>query len=348
MKSLKRFFTICSTLIPAFLAYSLAHHNTNSKKFQESCIRIRLGFQTLGTTYIKLGQLLCARPDIIGLDLASELRNLLDHEPIIPFITIQHVIESESNTPLSKIYKKIEHTPLGTASIAQVHKGTLLNGTAVAIKVQRPGVVDLIYNDLPILKKVCHVLELLIPNTPVKFTYIYSEFEDWITNELDFRVEGRRADKFNENMAGVEGVVIPHIYWQHSSKLVLVMSFLEGYTLNDLLHLMKKQHVATLYELKLDYKIDPDLLIQRTVAAVAKQALVDKYFHGDLHPANIIIQKNSKVALIDFGIIGTFNAEEHAQLLFLLLALVHDDPQALVKVIRSLITTDLNPRQVAT
>lgn len=176
---------------------------------------------------------------------------------------------------------------------------------------------------------------------------MYQEFADWITNELDFQVEGRRADKFRDNMKSVDGIVIPEICWKHTTKHLLVMEFLEGVTLNNLLNQMKEQGVTSLYELKTKESIDPNLLIKRTIAAVAKQALSDRYFHGDLHPANIIIQRHNIVAFIDFGIIGTLDNQEYMELVFTMLALVENDPESLLKAILSLITQPLSKEQTA-
>lgn len=166
-------------------------------------------------------------------------------------------------------------------------------------------------------------------------------------NELDFRIEGHRADTLKENMKDMEGVVIPTIYWEHTTKRLLMMSYIEGETLNELLNTMQRQKVTSLYDTTLDYPINPETIIKRTVAAVAKQALVDKYFHGDLHPANIIIQRQNKVAFVDFGIIGTINAEEHMQILLTLIALVQNDPEMLVKVFKSLATTGLSQEDIS-
>lgn len=148
MKAFSRFLTICKTLFPVFLIYSLTRSQSESKRFKNNCVAIRVAFQQLGVTFIKLGQLLSARPDIIGLELASELRNLLDHETILSFSTIEEVIETETKKPYQKIFKKIEHTPIDAASIAQVHKAVLLSGKHVAIKIQRPHVEKAILEDL--------------------------------------------------------------------------------------------------------------------------------------------------------------------------------------------------------
>lgn len=347
MKSIKRFIHICKALFPPLFQYLLSQKKPNSEAYKKSMLGLRIALQQLGPTFVKFGQLLSARPDLIGYNLSNEFRNLLDNEPIIPYETIIHIIDAETKKDSKKIFRKIEHTPLATASIGQVHKAVLHNGKTVAVKVQRPGIQTIINNDLPILKRISKLLDTIISLKGLKFFYIYQQFEDWILHELDFQVEARRASKFQENMQVMDGVHIPAIYWDYATERMLVMEYVEGYTLNEILNLMEQQKVKTLYDLKIDMKINPDELIHNMIAAVAKQALVDGFFHGDLHPANIIIQKHNEITLIDFGIVGTLNQEEKMQILLCMLALVEADPNSLVKVFTSLIADPLSPQQLA-
>lgn len=342
-----RFFFIAKTLIPVFISYQLHRQNQDTETFKKTCVDIREAFQTLGPTYIKLGQLLSARPDFVGVPLATELRNLLDNEPVIPFEKIEQELTKAWGKEIKHIIKHIDTTPIATASIAQVHKATLHNDHIVAIKVRRPGIEDIINADLVIFKRITALLDSLFPIKGIKFSYIYKEFSEWIHNELDFQVEGRRADKFYETMANVPGVVIPKIFWNHSTDSVLVMSYLDGITANRTVATMDEQQVKTIYDVKLDFPINPDILIDHLIGAVAKQAFIDKYFHGDLHPANIILQRGNKIAFVDFGIVGTLNSEEQTQALLIMLALVDGDPQALVKIVTSLIADPLSQQDIA-
>jgi ubiquinone biosynthesis protein len=346
MKNLKRFSVIFHTLFPPFFTYAMVKNKPESKKYKDATFAIRKALQKLGPTYIKFGQMLSARPDLVGIHLADELRNLLDNEPIIPFEDIEKVLEGELKQPVKKVFRKIEHTPIATASIGQVHKATLHNNHVVALKVRRPGIETVIKNDLPVLKNISILMDIFIPLKGLKFRYVVNQFSEWITNEMDFQIEGHRADKFTENMKSVEGIHIPKIYWEHTTEKVLELEYIEGHTLNALIDLMKKQKVSTLYDLKTDFKINPDLLIERMIGAVAKQSLVDRFFHGDLHPANIIISKQNMITFVDFGIVGSLNEEEHTQILLCMLSLVESDPETLVKVITSLITDPLSPQEI--
>lgn len=347
MRQQNRFLFTLKKLTPVFVRFQLHHKSQDSQAFRDTCIAIRKTFQDLGPTYIKLGQLLSARPDIIGIPLATELRNLLDNEPIIPYEHIENELQKAWGKDMKTIVRKIEHTPIATASIAQVHKATMLNGHVVAIKIQRPGIRDIIKKDLVIFKKITWLLDKTIAIRGIKFSYIYQEFSEWITTELDFQVEGRRADKFRENMEALDTVTIPTIFWEHSTDKVLVMSYMEGMTINDMLHEMQRQKVKSMYEVRLPFAFDPDLLIDHLIGAVAQQLFIDKYFHGDLHPANVILQKKNCIGFVDFGIVGTLNTEEHTHILLTLLAVVGGDPQALVKIVASLISDPLNQHDLA-
>lgn len=346
MHSLKRFLYISYLLIPSSIGLVLHKNHPQSPAYQKAAETFRKKLQQLGSTFIKFGQMMSARPDIIGQELSSELRNLLDHEESVSFAVIKEIIREELKQPAGEIFKEIEEAPLATASIGQVHKATLHNGKKVAVKIQRPNIEKIIKKDLAVFKLLAPLLNAIFGGHGIKFDYLYKEFTDWILNELDFQVEGRRADKFRENMESIEGITIPFVYWKQTTAKILTMEFLEGRTLNDILDEMKQKGVTSLYDLKTKEKLNPDLLIHRTIAAIAKQAFMDRYFHGDLHPANIIVQSHNRVAFVDFGIIGTLDNEEYTELIFTMLALVENDPEALLKAVMTLVNEPLSQVQM--
>lgn len=346
MHSLKRFLYISYLLIPSSIGLVLHKNHPQSPAYQKAAETFRKKLQQLGSTFIKFGQMMSARPDIIGQELSSELRNLLDHEESVSFAVIKEIIREELKQPAGEIFKEIEEAPLATASIGQVHKATLHNGKKVAVKIQRPNIEKIIKKDLAVFKLLAPLLNAIFGGHGIKFDYLYKEFTDWILNELDFQVEGRRADKFRENMESIEGITIPFVYWKQTTAKILTMEFLEGRTLNDILDEMKQKGVTSLYDLKTKEKLNPDLLIHRTIAAIAKQAFMDRYFHGDLHPANIIVQSHNRVAFVDFGIIGTLDNEEYTELIFTMLALVENDPEALLKAVMTLVNEPLSQTQM--
>jgi ubiquinone biosynthesis protein len=345
MKPSLRLAGILRKFIPLFILFAFYRRAPDSKQFKHTIFRIRKTFQDLGPTYIKLGQMLSTRPDIVGIELAAELRNLLDKQTAVPFESVVDLIEKELTTPVSRMFSHINKVPLATASIGQVHKATLKNGETVAIKVQPKGITQSIKRDLQTLKKAANFIDYLFGKKGLKFSYVYREFSSWITTELDFTIEGRSIDHFAKTMKDAEGIIIPHVFWKYTTKSVLVTSYISGYTLNQLLHLMHKQRVQILSDLNISFKLDASLLIHRLISAFVKQLFVDRYFHGDLHPANLIITENNEVAFIDFGITGRLNREEHTQFLYTLLAIVDNDPKAVIKALTSLILSPLTPLQ---
>ncbi|MDE2589299.1 MAG: AarF/ABC1/UbiB kinase family protein [Patescibacteria group bacterium] len=345
MKPSLRLASILQKFIPLIVLFAFYRKDPQSEEFQNIILRIRKTFQTLGPTYIKLGQMLSSRPDIVGVELAAELRNLLDTQPAVPFAEIEKILTDELHIPSKQVFIRINKKPLATASIGQVHKAVLKNGDVVAIKIQPKGIAKSIFKDLQTLKKATQLLDFILGKKGLKFSYAYREFATWITSELDFKIEGRTIDHFTVSMAQTEGIIIPQVYWQYTTSLVLVTTFIEGYTLNQLLKFMRTQRVSTLTQLHLSFAIDADILIHRLIHAFVKQLLVDRYFHADLHPANLIITPGNNIAFIDFGISGRLNREEHTQFLYTLLAIVDNDPKAIVKALTSLIISPLNPLQ---
>ncbi|HEX7042835.1 MAG TPA: AarF/UbiB family protein [Patescibacteria group bacterium] len=346
MESFKRFIFIASILIPASIRVVIHKNNPESPAFKKAAINFREKLQMLGSTFIKFGQMMSARPDIVGQEFSNELRNLLDHEPAIPAGIVKEIIREELKFPFTEVFKSFEEEPIATASIGQVHKAVLHNGKKVAVKLQRPNIQAIIKKDLSVLKLLAPLLNSIFGGHGIKFDYLYKEFMDWILNELDFQVEGRRADKFRENMESLDGITIPIVYWKYTTEKLITMEFLEGRTLNEILNEMKSKNITSLYDLKTPEKYNADLLIKRTISAIAKQAFMDRYFHGDLHPANIIVQKNNKVAFVDFGIIGTLDNEEYTELIFTMLALVENDPEALLKAVMTLVSEPLSSVQM--
>lgn len=346
MNSFRRFLYIAYLLIPSSIRIVIHKNNPESPAFKKAVEEFRIKLQQLGSTFIKFGQMMSARPDIVGQEFSNELRNLLDHEPPVPFQAIKGTIQEELKSPYTDIFKEFEQEPLATASIGQVHKAVLHNGKKVAVKIQRPHIQMVIKKDLAVFKLLAPFLNSIFGGRGIKFDYLYQEFMDWILNELNFEVEGRRADKFRENMESVEGVTIPQIYWKYTTEKIITMEYLEGRTLNDILNEMKQKGATSLYDLKTPEKLNADLLIKRTISAIAKQAFMDRYFHGDLHPANIIIQKHNTIAFVDFGIIGTLDNEEYTELIFTMLALVENDPEALLKAVMTLVSEPLSSTQM--
>ncbi|WP_047810304.1 ABC1 kinase family protein [Desulfosporosinus acididurans] len=277
--------------------------------------RIRRVLNELGPTFIKLGQFASTRPDIIPLPIIHELEQLQDRVPQVPFALISRTIEQELGAPIQEIFQDITPSPLASASIGQVHVGRLKSGAPVAVKVQRPdtGVIE---TDLEILREIIPVVEYRFPNLKRYYLRgILAEFSRWLQEEQDYLAEGKNAERMAQGFSKDPHVIFPQIYWAHTTKKVLTMSYLEGIKLNE------RQKILTLY--------DGRTIAELLGRALLLQILRDGFFHGDPHPGNIIVLSGGRIGFIDFGIVGVLNPRLKRQLLKAILALRRRNSQAL-------------------
>src|SRR3989338_7154536 len=201
---------------------------------------LRRSFERLGPTFLKLGQLLSQRPDLVPAEFVQEFAQCQDHVPPFPFEEVKLIIEHELHKPISSVFKHFDEKPLAAASIAQVHKAQLPNGKVVAVKVQRPNVEDLITRDLDILFYIAHALEERFPEfRPYRPLAIVKEFALWTRRELNFEVEASNAERLREAMKKNVHVKIPRIYEEYTSPKVLTLEYVEGIRLDDLKTLHK-------------------------------------------------------------------------------------------------------------
>lgn len=269
--------------------------------------RARKVLEELGPTFIKLGQILSTRPDLIPRQYIEEFKKLQDQVPAMDFEDLISKIKEEFNQPYQELFKEISKTPLATASIGQVHHATLKDGKQVVVKVQRVGIERTVETDLEIMSNLAQVLEdRIFSESMIKPVDIVDNFSNIITKELDYRVEGRNALKFNKNFKGESKVIIPDIFWKLTTKRVLTMEFMEGKKLNRLDDVAKNKRLAK--------------LIARTFM---KQILIDGFFHADPHPGNIILSSRDRLALIDFGMVGQLSAEDKEAVASLFIAIIN-------------------------
>lgn len=256
--------------------------------------RIRLALAELGTTYIKLGQVLSVRPDILPKSLLEELAELQDNAPVVPWDQIKALVEEELGRPITQLFLTFDEIPLASASIAQVHGATLLDGTEVAVKVQRPGIEKTLRSDLHILYTLARLIEgqIEVPGlyTPVE---IVQEFETAISTELDFLQEARAATRFRANHQSIEGVVIPLIHKEICTRRVLVMERIHGRKLNAVESGSQEGRLA----------------MRKFIESWYFQLFEHGFFHGDPHPGNIMVLGEGKICFLDFGLTGTLSAE---------------------------------------
>lgn len=276
-------------------------------------VRLRLALEKLGPTFIKFGQLLSTRADLLPPDYIQELRLLQSQVPSFPFAQVKEIIEAELKSPLQNLFNSFEETPLAAASIGQVHKATLPGKKEIAVKVQRPGIEKIIEVDLAILVEIASLLDkYTFAGKLYHFTAIVREFRNTIRAELDYCQEGRNAARLRNNFSSEESVYIPKIYWKYSTPKVLSMEYMAGITLNNLKN-MEKERLST------------RKLAENLSKAFLKQILIDGFFHGDPHPGNIGILGNGELYFLDFGITGFLHDEERLAFGELLLGIINHD-----------------------
>lgn len=283
---------------------------------------LRLALEALGPTFIKIGQMLSTRPDLLPEEYCQELRKLQDQAPPVSFDAIREVIEQEFQKPLDAVFSEFDPTPLASASIAQVHRARLPDGTAVAVKVQRPGVEAIILEDFAILEGLFRVADRLnfIPEG-VPFHELLLEFRKSLLRELDFLTEAQNMRRFRENFAAFPGVTIPRVFPQYSTRRVLVSELVDGIPLS---------HIDQV-------SIDPEdrrLLAQRGVEAILKMIFEDGFFHADPHPGNVFFRLPEKdLVLLDFGTVGVIDRTTREHLVRMLFALLEKNTERVVEIL---------------
>ncbi len=271
--------------------------------------RIRLILEELGPTYIKLGQMMSTRPDIVPAAIILELEKLQDKVREFPFDEVKAIIEDELELPLEELFTEFNPVPIAAASIGQVNKAILPSGDSVAVKVQRPNITKTIDTDLEILHNLARIAEKRYHwARDYGINDIVDEFSLSLNMELDYGIEGRNAEKIAAQFKDDDMIRIPEVYWDYSTKRVLTMEFVEGIKIND---------VKSLDEIG----FDRCLLSKRFTEAMMKQILDEGLFHADPHPGNVFVQPGDRLVFLDFGNIGRINAEMKYEFASLLMAL---------------------------
>ncbi|MFT5685793.1 MAG: ubiquinone biosynthesis protein [Myxococcota bacterium] len=280
--------------------------------------RLRMVLSDLGPTFVKLGQVLSVRPDIVPPDVIEELSLLQDQVTPAPFEAVKTILEEELGGPLSERFSYFEETPLASASIAQVHRATLLDGRTVAVKVQRPGIEAAIRSDLHILYSMA---SLLVGRLELPGLYspedIVTEFDTALSTELDFLQEARAARRFAANFEDHPDITAPEIHLEYSSRRVLVMELLDGESLSALLGRGGSGR-------RLD-EAESKVVMHRVMEATWLQVFEHGFFHGDPHPGNIMRLADGRVAFLDFGLTGRITREMQDVVMTIFTGLIFQD-----------------------
>ncbi|MBA3844097.1 MAG: AarF/ABC1/UbiB kinase family protein [Actinobacteria bacterium] len=256
----------------------------------------------LGPTFVKFGQLLSTRPDVVPPDIISELRSLQDDVRPFPFADIERTIREELGQPIERLFTEFDEQPLAAASIGQVHRATLPNGRKVVVKVQRPNAPKQIEADLALMYQAAKLAKERIRALDfIDANEIVDEFSRSIRQELDYRLEGRNAESFHRNFAGHPHVAVPKVYWSYTRSRVLTLEYLDGVQLADIdvehWTLDQRRHLAY-------------LIAETWMTMIFRHG----FFHGDPHPANILVLSPERIGLVDFGLSGKLTDEDMSKL----------------------------------
>jgi ubiquinone biosynthesis protein len=281
--------------------------------------RITQVLKELGPTFIKLGQLLSTRADLLPQEYLQELARLQDRVTPVPMAEIESIILQEVGRPISDVFAEFDPRALASASIGQVHRAKLVSGEDVVVKIQRPGIARLIKVDLEILGDIAKIIEQRTQLGKLQnITGMLTEFRISLLEELDFSLEGRNAEILKKNMQEDTRIYIPDIFWDYTKQRVLVMEYVEGVKITG-----REEIIAAGY--------DPQLIAETLVNAMIRQVYVDGFFHSDPHPGNLAVLPGNKIVFMDFGQVGYLDEEMREKAADIVLAMVRHDIDAVLK-----------------
>ena len=281
-------------------------------------LKLRLMLQELGTTFIKLGQLLSTRPDVVGEKIADELANLQDDNPAITYDAVKAIVERELNGKIEDLFEDFKHEELATASIGQVHEAKLITGERVAVKIQKEGITDKIDLDIRIMKYVANRADKLNSDLrKINLPGIMEEFDRSIHKEIDYNNEFMNMQRIEMNFIDNPDVHIPATYGKYCTSKVLTMEFIDGTKLNDV-------YASTGDE------FDKKLLAKTVLDSYLQQLFIDGFFHGDPHPGNMMILEDNVVCYLDLGMMGFFDEKFKRDLSEVMLLFVDQDVDGLI------------------
>ena len=280
--------------------------------------QLRLLFEELGASFVKFGQLLSLRTDLLPRAYVEELSRLQDQVKPVAFKAVREVVEDELGAPLEKHFLEFEKTPLSSASVSQVHKARLPDGTQVAVKVQRPDIAKLFERDIAILRFLAGMAEKHMQQdlfSPLEFV---REFESYTERELDFTKEARNLQRFHSLLEGDTIAMVPKVFWNVTTKKVITMEYVDGVPLHHPGQLEKQG-------------LDPTALARNLANALYSQILVFGEFHADPHPGNILALPGDRIAFLDFGIVGRFSPAMQRHLRDAFLSIMEKDIDGLIQ-----------------
>lgn len=288
----------------------------------EPPVQVRLALEELGPTFVKLGQILAGRADLFGPEWIAEFEKLHSRVPPLPLSALRTQLREDLGGEPEEVFERFDAEPLAAASIAQVHRAWLKDGTEVVVKIRRPGIRDIIEADLRLLGRLAAVAEAELPALkPYRPQLLVGELAKSLRRELDLAGECRHAERVAANLAEFPWIIIPKVHWAYTSERVNVQTRIDGVPGEQL------------ERLTAEAGFDRTVLAQRGARAVLKMIVEDGFYHADPHPGNVFYLPGNGVAFVDFGMVGRLSERRREELLNLLLGLVERNPQAVADVL---------------
>jgi len=299
--------------------FSKKARTADKYKHKTTAERIRMALADLGPSFIKLGQVLSTRPDLIPLEIVKELEKLQDDVPAFSSEQAREIVTAQLQ-PIEDIFLSFSDKPIAAASMAQVHKAVLKNGQPVAIKIQRPKISRIIETDINILYDLAGLTEKYFPEAELyNPKAIVDEFAKTIRSELDFVREGRNIDRFRNYFKNDNTIYLPQVYWEYTTPSILTMEFINGIKISEIDFAERKD-------------LDRKIIARNGALATLKMIFEMGLFHADPHPGNIFVLKNNILAPLDFGMVGRLDEQTKTYLQNLLLAIVERNIDKIIKI----------------
>jgi ubiquinone biosynthesis protein len=296
--------------------------------------RLRMALEELGPTFVKLGQILSTRPDLIPFEYIKELSKLQDQVPPFPYDDVRETIKSETGKLPQEIFEHFDETPLAAASIGQVHRATLKDGEAVVVKIQRPGIHKIIEVDLEIMLHLAGLMERHLEELEAyRPTRIVEEFARSLEKEINYRTEASHIERFARQFMDDETVYIPKVFRQMSTQRILTMEYVEGIKASEVERLQKEGY-------------DLPEITRRGTSLIMKQIFDFGFFHADPHPGNILALPNNVIGLLDFGMVGRISRQEREAFSDLVTQVIRGDEKKVADAVLNLTNYDKEPDRI--
>ncbi len=280
--------------------------------------------EDLGPTFIKLGQFLALRPDLVPLEFANELRRLYEHVSPYPAEDARKIIEKELGAPITRIFDEFYNTPLGSASIGQVHEATLKTGEEVVVKVQRPNIRDRVRADMALIKKIAQLIEKWVPESEMYHPQeTVNEFKKMLEKEMNYTIEARNAQRFYEAFEEDPDIIVPKVYWEYVTRKVLVLENVQGKSI--------RQAIDGDYPREFKQRLATEF-----AQAMLRQFFIHGIFHADPSPGNVYYREDGKIAFLDFGAVGRLTTRKRGKLIDLFMAMAKGDSRKVMEVLLEL------------